>query len=124
MTTEEQTNALRAQENERRRIAQARLEEHEATRLHSYLEVHGVRNSEEWEEAQARFAKVHGSTVHGDNTEIHAFINDRRMIVLCTCGSGAMCAVIDGEPIARCFNCGAVYTNIVLPPRERHNAVD
>ena len=45
---------------------------------------------------------------------IYAYVNDSRWIALCSCGSCV--AAHPSWPDSRCFECGAIYPNVVFPP--------
>ena len=87
--------------------------------IYSYREMHHVRNSQGYESAQRAYISRAQQT--GQNVHIHVegedskpvYLNHNRWLVNCDCGSGA--GVDFALGLSRCFECGAVHINLVIP---------
>ena len=87
----------------------------------SYRDGHLVRDSAAYAAAQARAigklrARGRDVALYASPDPIVARINENRWIVDCGCGSGCYVDLDAGTPVvARCFCCGAIHTQVVLP---------
>ena len=90
-------------------------------------DVHAVRNAAEYEAAQAQaIAKLQrrGRTVaiHTSDLPVIAYINDNRWVIDCHCGAGN--ATDPAWDVARCFNCGAVHTQVQFPSAKDRQQIE
>ena len=89
--------------------------------LWTYRDGHLARDSAAYAVAQAHAIgklRTRGRAValYEAPDPIVARINENRWIVDCVCGSGCYVDLDAGTPVvARCFYCGAIHTQVVLP---------
>ena len=89
--------------------------------LWTYRDGHLVRDRAAYAAAQAHTigklrARGRDVAVSTSLDPIVARINENRWIVDCVCGSGCHVDLDAGTPVvARCFFCGAIHTQVVLP---------
>ena len=82
--------------------------------------VRGPREFEAWQQRSISRAKAKGRRVdvHTDTTPVTARIEQNRLIVDCQCGAGN--AVDPDHALARCGECGAIHTDVILSPELPH----
>lgn len=93
--------------------------------IKSARDIHGVRTADAYAKRQAlKIAELRMAgervAVHVDPTPMIAQVNQGNWLVHCPCGAGTTVFLKTRE--ARCFGCGAVYPNVILPDdRDRLN---
>lgn len=98
-----------------------------AVPIWTYRDMHLVRDSAGYEVLQARAIgrlRARGSQVklHIDDTPVVARVDDNRWLVDCQCGASNN--VDFDQSLARCYDCGAIHTQIVVPDAPTKAAIE